>query len=284
MLHHIASLILLSSPLTTASSPSTTSTTTCTSHHMMEAVKATSHCKPILKVVKLDMPGNGSFTEMTPRYVESLRCGGGCHATQHSCVPTMQVPRTIPILLSSCQVGKVVCDKTCATITIQEHSQCQCACLEEQRVCNNARHFFNNMECRCECMAEEEYTLCRDQGRFWDSEECVCRCPMEMIKPCSTGLQFSMSTCSCTTEDDDNISDNITDNRVERSGVAHKHEDTFGELAVIVALASVATVFFIIILSLLHSINTLKTSIRNIKESMRRSEREEFKYLVRNPQ
>jgi len=252
---------------------------------MMEAVKATSHCKPILKVVKLDMPGNGSFTEMTPRYVESMRCGGGCHASQHSCVPTMQVPRTIPILLSSCMVGQVVCDKTCATITIMEHTQCQCACLEEQRVCSNARHFFNKMECRCECMAEEEYTLCRDQGRHWDSEECVCRCPMQMIKPCSTGLKFSMSTCSCNAEDDENnIPENATDNRVERSGTPQKHEDTFGELTVIVALASVATVFFILILSLLHSIKNLKTSIRNIRENMKRSEREEFKYLVKDPQ
>ena len=106
-----------------------------------------------------------------------------------------------------------------------------------------------------------------------------------MIVVLIAGLKFSMSTCSCNAEDDENnIPENATDNRVERSGAPQKHEDTFGELTVIVALASVATVFFILILSLLHSINNLKTSIRNIRENMKRSEREEFKYLVKNPQ
>ena len=38
--------------------------TQCTSDHIASAVGATSHCKPMEKVVKLDMPGNGSFTQV----------------------------------------------------------------------------------------------------------------------------------------------------------------------------------------------------------------------------
>ena len=36
---------------------------------MVEAVKASSHCQPMVKVVKLDIPGNGSYTHVSFRYV-----------------------------------------------------------------------------------------------------------------------------------------------------------------------------------------------------------------------
>ena len=126
---------------------------------------------------------------MTPQFVEAKRCGGGCHTASHSCVSTKRMTRLIPVLLSSCGLTAGLCTKSCATLAIEEDSACRCGCLQEQRVCHNARHSFNTQECRCECRVEEEYTLCRDQGRVWDNEECVCRCPMQMLKPCSTGKQ-----------------------------------------------------------------------------------------------
>ena len=36
----------------------------CTSVHMVEAIRSSSYCKPMLKVVKLNIPGNGSFTQV----------------------------------------------------------------------------------------------------------------------------------------------------------------------------------------------------------------------------
>ena len=38
--------------------------TKCTSQHMMEAVKQSSHCQPMVKVLRLDIPRNGSFTQV----------------------------------------------------------------------------------------------------------------------------------------------------------------------------------------------------------------------------
>ena len=38
--------------------------TQCTRDHIATAVRAASHCKPIQKVVKLEIPGNGSFTQV----------------------------------------------------------------------------------------------------------------------------------------------------------------------------------------------------------------------------
>ena len=64
-------LLLLFTPLTRAStrsppSPSPPHTiTTCSRYHMVEAVKSSSHCHPMLKVVKLDIPGNGSYTQVS---------------------------------------------------------------------------------------------------------------------------------------------------------------------------------------------------------------------------
>ena len=40
------------------------SSTVCSREHMMEAVRQSSYCHPILKVVKLEMPGNGSYTQV----------------------------------------------------------------------------------------------------------------------------------------------------------------------------------------------------------------------------
>ena len=127
---------------------------------------------------------------MTPQFVEAHLCGGGCHTPSHSCVSTTVMSRQIPVLLSQCGLSAGLCSKSCATITIEEDTACQCDCLQEQKICANVRHSFNRRTCSCECQVEEEYTLCRDQGRVWDNEECVCRCPVEMVKPCSTGIKL----------------------------------------------------------------------------------------------
>ena len=124
---------------------------------------------------------------MTPQFIEAKRCGGGCHTASHSCVSTASMSRLVAVLLSSCGLAAGLCSKSCATLAIEEDTACKCDCLQEQKICHNARHSFNSQECRCECKEEEEYTLCRDKGRLWDNQECVCSCPMGLVKPCSTG-------------------------------------------------------------------------------------------------
>eukprot|EP00092_Neocalanus_flemingeri_P023164 GFUD01025117.1.p1 GENE.GFUD01025117.1~~GFUD01025117.1.p1 ORF type:complete len:295 (+),score=80.04 GFUD01025117.1:173-1057(+) len=252
------------SPLVVVAVPSNTSSilTPCSSDHISRAIRASCHCKPIMKVVKLDLPGNGSFTQMTPQFVSAYQCGGGCHTPSHSCVSTTRVSRLIPVLLSQCGMSAGQCAKSCATVTIEEDSACQCACLQQQRICANARHSFNSHSCSCECQVEEEYTLCRDQGRVWDNKECVCRCPVEMVKPCSTGYTFDYSsTCSCIPEDTNDIIKIVTDERVERSDTLTAEDNKYIEMVIIAALAGIATVFFIIIVSLLHSVKALKRTI-----------------------
>ena len=81
-----------------------------------------------------------------------------------------------------------------------------------------------------------------------------------------TGFTFDMSTCSCITKEASEASHLVTDERVERSDTNHRNEKKFGEMIIMVALAGIATVFFIIIISLLHSMKTLRSSIRSNRE------------------
>jgi len=243
--------------------------TQCTSDHIASAVGATSHCKPMEKVVKLDMPGNGSFTQMTPQYVIANLCGGGCHSPSHSCVSTMTTTKQVPVMLSSCGVVSGVCDKTCAMVEIQEDTQCRCDCLQEQRECTSDKHSFNKEECRCECKEEEEYTLCRDKGRVWDSKECSCSCPVELVKPCSTGFKFDFeSTCSCVPEYSVELSNIVNDQRVVRSDLFDNVQNI--EMIIITCLGIIVTIFFIIIINLLNGVRTLRRTVNSLKQELRR--------------
>jgi len=262
-------LLLPSLPLCTGRSNQEAFNSTpkqCTSAHMVEAIRSSSHCKPMLKVVKLDIPGNGSFTQMTPQFIESSLCGGGCHTPSHSCVSMSKASRKIPVILSQCGLNAGLCFKSCATITIEEDTACQCDCLQEQKNCVNTRHSFNSQTCTCQCQEEKEYTLCRDQGRLWDNEECVCRCLVETVKPCSTGFTFDLiSTCTCIPEEENNITKLVTDERVVRSESFATDDKKNIELIIIAALGGISTVFFILIISLLNSIKTLRRRIRSVR-------------------
>jgi len=266
--HSFTFVLLLLSPFPRGGSDVSMATmegiTKCTSQHMMEAVKQSSQCKPMPKVVKLKIPGNGSYTQMTPQFVEAKRCGGGCYKHSHSCVSISSTTRQIPVMLSSCGMSVGLCSKSCAVLDIQEDTACHCDCLQKQKVCHNIKQTFNSEECMCECTNKEEFILCRDQGRLWDNEKCMCRCGKENMKPCSTGLVFNPATCSCVAEMLNNISDPVTDNRIERSDRFFTNERNFAEVLIIVTLAGLTTVFFIIIISLLHNIRTLRRSIKNI--------------------
>ena len=131
---------------------------------------------------------------MTPLYVSAHLCGGGCHTASHSCLSTGQTTLHIPVLLSSCGLTSGMCSKTCSTVAIQEDTACRCGCAQEQETCTSDRQAFNTHSCMCECKEKEEYTMCRDKGRVWDYKECVCSCPLELVKPCSTGLLTFMKS------------------------------------------------------------------------------------------
>ena len=129
--------------------------------------------------------------------------------------------------------------------------------------------------------------MCRDQGRLWDSEECVCSCPVGLVKPCSTGcllinilfeqmieyfvLGFTFdysSTCSCVAEYSGDITNSATDARVERSDASTADHVQHIEIIIIAAFGGIITVFFVIIISLLSSVRTLRSTVRSLGEKL----------------
>ena len=111
---------------------------------------------------------------------------------------------------------------------------------------------------------------CRDQGRIWDTADCQCRCPLQSIQPCSTGFLFDeISTCSCVSQLDLDNSIEPPEKRnapSEQKDIKDTHSDENNfELIIIVTLSVVCSVFFLMILSLLKSVNNLRRIIRNLQ-------------------
>lgn len=237
----------------------------CPNDHMSEAVTSSYYCQPIQKILKLNMPQNISFTQMSPSHISVNQCGGGCHNTDHSCVSISKIFKTIPVILSRCGLSSGRCTKVCAIATVTEDTRCQCQCPKSD--CDPSLHFHNDHTCQCQCKQEKEHILCREQERFWDHKTCKCMCPPHSVRPCSTGLVFDFeSTCSCVSELDDSFNNSIIDidTRVSRSDGITFNDNNLHNI-IIITLSLVSTVFFIIIINLVRTINKLRSSIRTYK-------------------
>lgn len=241
----------------------------CSREHVKEAIalKEASDCRPIAKILKLPLPSNNSVTQMTPQYIEATLCGGGCHNSRQSCVPIQSKIRTVPVILSKCGLSTTGrCEKECTKVEVKEHTACRCSCLSEQQECKTPGHVFNKASCSCQCQDQGPAKDCRDQGRVWNTETCVCSCPPASVKPCSTGFDFDFkSTCACVPKDNSKGSDE--GERVARrsQGDNHSlHNPKNVEVIVIVSLAGIASVFFVIILTLLKNIHQLRDTVKSM--------------------
>jgi len=241
----------------------------CSRNHVKEAIalKEASDCKPIPKILKLPLPSNNSVTQMTPAYIEATLCGGGCHNSRQSCVPVQSKIRTVPVILSKCGVSTTGrCEKECTKVEVEEHTACRCACLSEQEECKTPGHVFNKASCSCQCQDQGPAKDCRDQGRIWNTETCICSCPPVFVKPCSTGFEFDFkSTCACVPIDNSQNSEEDGERVARSEGVGQeprKEKDV--ELVIIVSLAGIASVFFVIILTLLKNIRQLRDTVKSM--------------------
>jgi len=241
----------------------------CSREHVKEAIalKEASDCQPIAKILKLPLPSNNSVTQMTPQYIEATLCGGGCHNSRQSCVPTHSKIRKVPVILSKCGLSTTGrCEKECTKVEVEEHTACRCACLSEQQECKTPGHVFNKVSCSCQCQDQGPAKDCRDQGRVWNTETCVCSCPPASVKPCSTGFEFDFkSTCACVPKDDSKGSEEEGE-RVERSQEVNQalHNPKHVEVIIILSLAGIASVFFVIILTLLKNIRQLRDTVKSM--------------------
>ena len=145
---------------------------------------------------------------MTPSHVTVRRCSGGCHSP-HSCVPTTTqkrwssqaltvltevYSRRIPVLLGRCPLGGGTCSKECATLEVDDHTSCSCACRQQEGTCSRDQQFDRDT-CSCTCRDRSAMTSCLETGRSWDSSSCSCLCPPS--KTCVGDQVRDPTTCGC---------------------------------------------------------------------------------------
>lgn len=93
-----------------------------------------------------------------------------------------------------------VVDAECATIEIEEHTECQCGCAKTAESCRFDQQ-FEEAQCACICLDQEAKAECYSRsGWFWDEDSCQCMCqpPNHPPHQCATGFQFDpINTCAC---------------------------------------------------------------------------------------
>ena len=101
----------------------------CVSSHMKQASRVNVRCRLNNVAVQLPWPNNTDVHQMTPNHVLVQQCEGGCHqGGRQRCIATKTRTRGVPVILGKCGIYEGKCDKECATIVVEEHSKCGCAC------------------------------------------------------------------------------------------------------------------------------------------------------------
>ena len=194
---------------------------------------------------------------MTPTHVSVQRCEGGCHQYGHSCQPIRTTRTLVPIILARCGIQSGLCAKECASLEVEEHAECACACQLTARDCPAGQAFRPEL-CACQCRDLPAKQACLDAGRSWHEAACSCTCQQE--EECSSGLVFDgEGTCSCVPSTSLAASNEIPDLRAPRS--SSSFFPSF-ELMVIAGLLTLILVLLILIFSLVIRIQKLSRSLR----------------------
>merc|ERR1712025_1477854 len=237
----------------------------CTPDHVKEAIKSNKICSPRPVIVQLPWPNNTNVQQMSPQHISLLQCEGGCHRSHHGCVATETRVRRVPVMLGKCGIGRGKCDKECAEVEVEEHTECECSCLLSENMCESDLHEYNRDKCACECRDILGKRECLNQGKIWNEDTCKCGCPA--VFSCSLGSVYSNITCSCEVVENQ-ISD-VEDNRIPRSN------DTVNitwEVVIIGILSGIIIILTMIICLLverlrrLQNLHSIKISQQNNKE------------------
>jgi len=228
----------------------------CRSNHIKQALHKNIMCKPAPVIVKLPWPNNTDIQQMTPTHIEVLQCNGGCHRNNQGCTATQTVVKKIPVMLGKCGINTGKCEKECAHVSVEEHTECGCACELRWEDCESDTHTFNQDLCSCQCKDTIAKRQCLDQGRTWSEETCSCNCPA--ITPCSIGMVYSNVTCNCITE----VFNNVTDLRLPRS---NKEQFFSWQIIVIFVLLFLIFVLLVTIFGLISKLHSVRRKIKIAK-------------------
>jgi len=233
---------------------------TCTKNHEMSVIRSKVHCQPRPRLVRLPWPNDTSVHKMTPSHVEVNRCDGGCFHRQQSCLPTRVKKKNIPILLARCTIHSEKCDKICAEIEVDEHTECGCECKTKRHHCNE-KQIYREELCSCHCRDLSEVQACHDSGRVWDPGMCMCRCPLASLQQCSTNFVFDFTnSCKCIPEE---TSNELPGERSERS---HTATHPNWQIMTICGLTLFVFILLITLFSLARHVKRLRLRLRHSAE------------------
>eukprot|EP00092_Neocalanus_flemingeri_P008841 GFUD01009515.1.p1 GENE.GFUD01009515.1~~GFUD01009515.1.p1 ORF type:complete len:364 (+),score=64.00 GFUD01009515.1:123-1214(+) len=229
----------------------------CDDRHIRKSLKQNMECKPRPVIMRLPWPNNTDVQQMSPSYIEVYLCDGACHSQRQGCVPSKVTEKKIPVMLAKCGISTGQCSKECAYVTIEEHTDCMCACEMVEEDCESDAHHFLPDTCQCECKDSQARRDCLDQGRSWSEQDCSCGCPS--VHTCSSGSIYSNTTCSCNIEIQTSL---VPDQRVQRS---NKVSFFSWEHIVILILLLLVLVMLAIIFTLISKIQSCSRKLASSK-------------------
>jgi len=218
--------------------------TECTRDHIKEAISGISACKPREVVIQLPWPNNTDIQQMTPSHVLIQHCTGGCTPLEPSCLPSKTRTKRVSVLVAKCGINLGICDKECATVELEEHLECKCACALTPRDCSEAQQFAQS-ECACKCTNLSERQQCLESGKVWNSSSCSCNCSPDH---CSSEQQFDFSSCTC-----------IQNDFEPRTILNMTNQELMSlEVMIIIFLISTVTVLFLLFICLVLKLRRIK--------------------------
>ena len=165
----------------------------CHDSHERQSLISQQGCLPRPVPVILPYPtvNNSGWTQMTPTHIEVLQCTGACHGMT-SCIPTVIQHKEVSVMLGKCGINEGKCQKECAVVKVEEHTECQCACQLSTSDCPLNMQKLNRDTCECDCSNKEEKHQCLNQNKIWNEANCSCKCKDHLS--CSIGHRFSEIT------------------------------------------------------------------------------------------
>merc|ERR1719192_1003944 len=230
---------------------------TCPARHISSALSSNARCRLHTTVVTLPWPNSTLVQQMTPTHVAVQRCAGGCHGVGQGCAALATRQKEVSVMVGKCGVSVGKCEKECATVTLEEHTKCDCGCHLDRLQCElDGLHKFRKELCQCECKDVEAKRSCLEQGRTWEEDSCTCGCPA--LKSCAPGSVYSATTCMCEPEEQSN--DLLT--KEDRAPRSNKSSIFSGEIIIIGVLLGLILIMLMIIFSLINKLQSVKRRIK----------------------
>jgi hypothetical protein len=193
---------------------------------------------------------------MTPTHVSVLQCGGGCHRGSEGCLAVRTRRREVSVMVGRCGVSVGKCEKECAVVSVEEHTECGCGCQLDRGDCEaSGLHKFKKELCACECRDTEAKRRCLEQGRTWAEASCTCGCPA--VLSCTSGSAYSPTTCMC-----EPVTEAVNVDEEDRAPRSSGSALLSGEIIIIGVLLGLILIMLMIIFSLINKLQSVRRRMK----------------------